>query len=96
MTAPGIFTLYGNFPNPFRGQTRIEFQLPKAGRVNLAVYSVTGQLVKTLASENRAAGRHSVRWNGKDNAGRDISSGVYFYRLSGAGQSATGKLVLVK
>ncbi|MRR09076.1 T9SS type A sorting domain-containing protein, partial [bacterium] len=96
VTAPGTFTVYGNFPNPFRSNTRIEFQLPKAGRVSLAVYSVTGQLVRTIASGEMTAGRHSAGWNGRDNAGRAVSSGVYFYRLSAAGANATGKLVVVR
>ncbi|MCU0607932.1 MAG: T9SS type A sorting domain-containing protein, partial [Candidatus Edwardsbacteria bacterium] len=96
VTAPGTFTLYGNYPNPVRTQTRIDFQLPKAGRAQLAVYSITGQLVKTLASGDLPAGRHSIGWSGKDNAGRAVSSGVYFYRLSANGGSATGKLVVVR
>ena len=96
VTRPGTLTLYGNYPNPVRGNTTISFQLPKAGRATLAVYSVTGQLVKTLASGNLPAGRHSVSWNGQDNGGRKVSSGVYFYRLSAVGGSATGKLVVVR
>ncbi|MCU0607931.1 MAG: T9SS type A sorting domain-containing protein [Candidatus Edwardsbacteria bacterium] len=96
VTAPGTFSLYRSYPNPFSSSTEIQFQLSKTGRVNLAVYSVTGQLVKTLASGDLPAGRHSVGWNGKDTAGRAVSSGVYFYRLSASGANATGKLVVVR
>jgi hypothetical protein len=96
VTVPGTLKLYGCAPNPSKNGTTLSFQLPRDTRVNLAVYSITGQLVKTLLSENRPAGHQSVKWNGRDNNGRSVSSGIYFYRLNADGNSATGKMVVIR
>ncbi|MBW6515511.1 MAG: T9SS type A sorting domain-containing protein [Candidatus Cloacimonetes bacterium] len=85
-----------NYPNPFNPSTTISFNLPSASRVNLEIYNVKGQLVKTLLDDNRPAGEHSVVWNGTDNNSRSVGSGVYFYRLTTDNDSEMRKMLLVK
>ncbi|MDZ7362597.1 MAG: T9SS type A sorting domain-containing protein [candidate division KSB1 bacterium] len=74
-----------NYPNPFNPETTIEFTLPAVAPVTLRIYNLNGQLIRTLLNESRPAGRHPVSWDGRDDAGRDVASGVYLYRLH-AGQ----------
>jgi len=83
-------------PNPWSPETRIAFELPRSGDVRLRIYSVDGRLVRTLINDPRPAGRHSVRWDGKDEAGRGAASGIYVYRLEAAGIAESRKLVLVR
>lgn len=85
-----------NYPNPFNPTTNINFNIPTAGKVNLSVYNVRGQLVKTLVDGNYAAGDHSVVWNGVDNNNNGVSSGVYFYKLNNNGRVEMRKMVLMK
>jgi len=73
--------LMQNQPNPFSLSTVIQYEIPAAGRVNLRVYSLSGQEVKALVDSEREAGRYSVVWNGTDSQARRVASGVYFYRL---------------
>ncbi|NNE43530.1 MAG: family 16 glycosylhydrolase [Gemmatimonadetes bacterium] len=70
-----------NAPNPFAPRTTIEFELPRAGTVELAIYDVTGRRVRTLVDGVRTAGSHRVEWSGEDEAGRPVSAGVYYYKL---------------
>jgi len=85
-----------NFPNPFNPSTTIGFNMPVAGNANLSVYNVKGQLVKTLVNGNVTIGDHKVVWNGTDNSGQSVSSGVYFYRLTTSGNTETRKMMLMK
>jgi hypothetical protein len=75
--------LFQNKPNPFSTQTLIGFRLPASGRVGLQIVGADGRLIRTLVNQNRAAGNHEVTWDGLDNAGRKMPSGVYFYELTG-------------
>ena len=100
---PRVFSLEQNYPNPFsengvigNAATAIRFTLPSAGKVSLAIYDVSGRLIDTLESGNRAAGEHLIRWDGRDNRGERVASGVYFYRLTAGDFVATRKLVLLK
>jgi len=96
-TAPAITQmLRQNYPNPFNPETTISFDMPKAGNVNLGVYNTKGQLVKTLVNGNLGNGRQSYVWNGTDEQGQPVSSGLYFYRLSANGQVETKKMMLMK
>ncbi len=75
-----------NYPNPFNPETTIAFYVPQAGKVELGVYNVKGQKVKTLINEKCEAGEQQVIWQGTDSAGRKVSTGVYFFRLDIEGQ----------
>ncbi len=94
--AARVLALDQNRPNPFRGRTAISYQLPASGRVSLKVYNISGQLVKTLVEGRQTAGGHRADWDGRDNAGRSSSAGVYIYRLSTEQGELTGKMVLLK
>jgi flagellar hook assembly protein FlgD len=89
-TLPTEFAVNQNYPNPFNAQTLIRFDLPEAGNVTVNIYSITGQLVKTLGGQFEA-GHQSVTWNASDAA-----SGVYFYKVSVGDHSQTMKMTLVK
>ncbi len=85
-----------NHPNPFNPSTTITFTSPKAGWVTLNVYDASGKLIRTLVNEEMPTGSNDVAWNGTDNAGNRVSSGVYFYRLTAGKQTLTKKMVLLK
>ncbi len=93
---PAKFTLNQNYPNPFNPTTNISFNLGKSERVTLAVYNMLGQKIKTLVDKQLPAGAHQITWNGKDEAGRAMASGVYYYRLETESQQATKKMLLLK
>jgi hypothetical protein len=93
---PDDFTLAQNYPNPFNPTTSIEFTLPARGPVSLDVFNLVGQRVRTLVSDFKSAGKHSVIWDGTSDAGQTVSSGVYFYRLSTASFTTSRKMVLLK
>jgi hypothetical protein len=91
-----MFSLAPAYPNPFRGRSTIQFSVPQSGRVELGVYNILGQRVKTLVSGNLAAGRHSVAWAGDDDRGVKVASGVYLYRLTAGGQSAVRRMTVIR
>jgi ligand-binding sensor domain-containing protein len=93
---PAPFMLHGNYPNPFNPSTAIEFSLPAASRVKLTVYDTTGQIVRELASGMLPAGKHSLAWEGRDDAGRPVSSGLYFARLAVGDRVLVHKMLLLK
>src|SRR4030066_554931 len=78
---PKIFSLSQNYPNPFNAVTVLSFALPNTGHVKLEVYNILGQKVKDLVDEVVTAGYKKVVWDGKNNGGNDVASGVYFYRI---------------
>jgi hypothetical protein len=85
-----------NIPNPFNSSTSIAFILPKTILVRLEVINLLGQRVATLVDEELIAGQHTVLWDGRDNAGRNLASGIYFYRLKTGSYSQTKKMILLK
>lgn len=93
---PKAFNLSQNYPNPFNAVTVISFAMPKAGHVNLEVYNILGQKVKDLVDEKVTAGYKRVVWDGKDNTGRTVASGVYFYKLRTEGFVEVMKMTLLK
>jgi hypothetical protein len=93
---PVTYALHQNYPNPFNPETDIQYQIPDAGRVELIVYNVLGQSICTLVDGHREAGMYTVRWFGTDNAGRALSSGIYFYRLMAGDFTDVRKMVLLK
>ena len=95
-TIPAVTRLEGNYPNPFNPSTTIRFAVKEPGQVTINIYNNKGQLVKTLVNESTKAGVHSVVWNGTDNSGKPVSSGIYLYRMQTAGLSQTRKMMLMK
>lgn len=94
---PAEFSLGQNFPNPFNPSTVISFQLPAASNLNMTIYNIVGQRVKTLATGKWEPGYHSVVWNADNDNGERVRSGVYFYRMTtDTGFDATRKLLLLK
>jgi len=96
MALPDGMRLEQNFPNPFNGETTIRFALPQSGKAELAVYSLTGQKVAKLITGVETVGEHIVHWNGRDQQGRELASGVYLYRLRMGNRLQTRKLALLQ
>jgi hypothetical protein len=94
--SPQVFTLRQNAPNPFNPATMISFALRKPSTVSLKVYDLLGREVAALAEGETSAGEHRVVWNGVDSLGRQVSSGVYLYRLRAGGREATRKMLLTR
>lgn len=93
---PRVTALHPNVPNPFNPSTRIDFDLARDGRVDLSVFDLRGREVRALVDGALPRGRHLAVWDGRDVAGRRVSSGVYFYRLRTDAGDMMGKMVLVK
>jgi len=93
---PREYSLSQNRPNPFNLETVISYQLPSGGHVSLKIYNIQGQLVRTLVSEYHDAGVHTITWDGKNDQGQEIASGVYLYRLEAGNYSNTKKMSLLK
>ncbi|MEJ2636239.1 MAG: C-GCAxxG-C-C family (seleno)protein [Calditrichia bacterium] len=91
------FELKQNYPNPFNPETHIQFSLPKSEAVTLTIYSLDGRQIKTLLSQQRySAGSHQVKWDGKDNLGNRVSSGMYYYRIKAGNYTKVKNMLLVK
>jgi hypothetical protein len=96
-TVPSVVTnLYGNYPNPFNPETTIRYSVAEDGPVTIDVFNSRGQLVKTLVNDSKAAGNHSVVWDGRDNNGSSVSSGIYYYKMYAGKYSSTRKMILMK
>jgi len=93
---PSRFVLSQNFPNPFNPETMIEYQVQQSSQVELAIYNLLGQKVRTLVAEDQAAGVYEVRWDGRDDQGAPVTSGVYVYRLRAGTFYETRKMVLLQ
>jgi hypothetical protein len=93
---PSNFTLSQNYPNPFNPRTTIAFTIPKASEISLSIYDISGKFVKSLINEPMAAGYHSVIWDGTDDNGSSVASGVYFYKLKSKGYEETKRMILLK
>gem|GEM_PF-2403584 len=93
---PLYFELYGNYPNPFNPTTTIRYSLPNTQRVTLAVYNLQGQRIRTLINYTQQANEHQAVWDGRNDSGEAVSSGVYFYRLTAGEFSESRKMVLLR
>ncbi len=91
-----VNNLGSNFPNPFNPETTIRFSLANDEKAVLVVYNIKGQRVRTLVNDKLKAGPHSVRWLGKNDAGKSVSSGVYFYKLEAGDYTSVRKMLLLK
>ncbi len=94
--AKNNLSLHANYPNPFNPSTTISFELSKTENVQLEIYNVKGQKVKTLVNGMQTQGLHNVVWNGLDDSGKTAASGMYFYQLSNAKETISKKMLLIK
>jgi len=85
-----------NYPNPFNPITNIAYSIKETGKVTIEIYNLKGQLVKLLINEVKETGDHTAIWNGKDDSGKPISSGIYFYKLKSANYTSTKKMIMIK
>ena len=90
------FALYGNYPNPFNPTTAIRFNIDVNSHVSVKVFNLIGKEVRTLQNNALNSGSYSVTWNGKDNYGKDVPSGMYLYNIESNGRILSGKMLLLK
>ncbi len=98
---PNSFELLQNYPNPFNPTTKIQFRVGSLGfgrpvHATLNIYNILGQLVKTLVDEEKLPGNYNIIWDGKDDSGKEVGSGIYFYQLKTKDYTATKKMVLLR
>ncbi len=90
------YAIEGNYPNPFNPATTIRYHLPASGVVKISIFDLSGRLIRTLMNQNQEAGNHTIRWEGKDDFGREAASGMYFARLESGNVVKTHKMVLLR
>lgn len=95
-SGPTSFALKQNYPNPFNPATQIAYDAPRQSAVRLVVYNIMGQEVRTLLDEVKAAGSYSVQWNGRNDAGNPVTSGVYLYLIHADGFTEAKRMILLK
>jgi len=95
-TAPIVTELLTNFPNPFNPETTIRFALSNESNLEIIIYNVRGQLIRTLVNGNMSSGVHNVVWNGRDDNGDPVGSGMYFYRMRAGDYQSVGRMMLLK
>jgi hypothetical protein len=93
---PKKFELYQNHPNPFNTETQIKYQLKKASFVTLSIYNILGEKVRALVKEKQAGGLKTIIWDGRDEKGNELASGIYFYELKAGEVTQTKQMVLLK
>ena len=95
-TVLSSFALYQNFPNPFNPTTTIQYNIPRSGEVNIAVFDIQGRLVRSLANLTQQAGSHTIVWDSRNDGGDNVSSGTYFCRVDFNNAVLVKKLILLK
>ena len=90
------FNLVQNYPNPFNPETKISYALPKDCHVKLTIYNIMGQKIKVLVNEHQTVGHKDVYWDGKDDKGKEVASGIYFYKLDAGEFTQSKRMVLIK
>jgi flagellar hook assembly protein FlgD len=93
---PSTFTLDQNYPNPFNPKTTIAYNLKERSEVKIEVFNLAGQLVNVLVDQPQGAGTYRLEWDGHDQQGNEMASGLYFYRLSTNLERQTKKMLLVR
>jgi hypothetical protein len=93
---PSRFEVSQNYPNPFNSMTLIRYSLPRDYQVEISLYNILGQKVRTLTNEYQTSGYKGIAWDGKDDRGQDVGSGIYFYQVKAGDLSCTRKLLLLK
>lgn len=96
VSAPALFRLEQNFPNPFNPHTTIRFVLSEANPTTVVIFDTAGRKIRTLLSANLPASTHAVTWNGRDDADKPVAAGVYFYRVVSGGHHAIGRMALIR
>jgi 5-hydroxyisourate hydrolase-like protein (transthyretin family) len=96
VSLPKDFELTQNYPNPFNPQTKIQYALPHDCEVQVTVYNVLGQKVRTLVNEHERAGYQRIEWDSKNDRGEEVASGIYFYELKAGDYTETKKMLLLK
>jgi hypothetical protein len=90
------FSLLQNFPNPFNPSTNIEYQLPKTGIVRIKIFNINGQLIRAFESTNQNPGTHTVVWDGKNNGGQTVATGLYLYQVAFENSVLAKKMLFIK
>ena len=93
---PVVNELLGNYPNPFNPETTIRFNVSEPGSILIEIYNVRGQRIRTLLNKHIDAGEHSIIWNGQDENGREVGSGIYLYIMRMEDFSQTQRMILMK
>jgi len=93
---PDEFSISQNQPNPFNPETTIRYRSQKAVHVNLEIYNLLGHKIRTLVNAFQEAGNYEVVWDGKDDTGKNVSNGVYIYKIQAGGFSEMKKMLFVK
>jgi len=93
---PSKYELYSNYPNPFNPTTNIRYSLPAPGNVKVEIFNTLGQLIHTVVDQYQNSGTHNVVWNGMDNSGNQVSTGVYIYKLTTSNFVSAKKMMLIK
>lgn len=93
---PIATALQNAFPNPFNPITNLRYTMKEAGKVNISIYNVKGQLVRSFAKDHNSPGYYHITWDGRDNNGKPVSSGIYMYRMTSGNYSAIKKMILSK
>jgi hypothetical protein len=94
---PETFSMSQNYPNPFNPSTKVDFTVPKTANVSIMIYDLRGREIKSLIhNQSMLPGKYTVDWNSIDNGGRNVSTGVYFYRIIAGGTVITKKMMLIK
>lgn len=94
--APGTYTISQNYPNPFNMTTRINYVLPEAGEIEITIFNITGQRVRNLVKKSQTAGTYAITWDGLDNQGNQVGSGIYMYQIQAGHFQATKKIIFLK
>lgn len=95
-TLPVITSLDGNYPNPFNSSTRVSYSVAQGGHVLIQIFDIRGQLVKTIVDEYRHPGKYTFDWKGRNQAGKSVASGSYFYRMTTGDFAQTRRMILIK
>ena len=90
------YSLSQNYPNPFNPSTNFSYSVPNKTDVRIVVYDLFGKEIKTLVNESKEVGTYNITWNGRDNNNRQVSTGVYFYKMQASGFQKTMKMMLMK
>ena len=93
---PEEYDLLQNYPKPFNPQTTIPFRLPRAGRVTIRVVDIRGKAVRTLLDGHKEPGHHTISWDGRDDRGMRLSSGIYFVQIRAEGFVRQRKMLLLQ